>query len=77
MTAQAVSEAGAFSSSGSFGTIGMTRVCISETTIPAKASTATITFGFGGEDAVVSAGRVGVSGMAGLRLSRQVGGSPG
>ena len=44
MTAQAVSDAEASSSFGSSGTIGMTRVCISETTMPAKASTATTAF---------------------------------
>lgn len=48
VTAQAVSDAGAFRRLGSSGTIGMTRVCISETTIPPKASTATTTFGRGG-----------------------------
>ncbi|GHA18008.1 hypothetical protein GCM10010303_30130 [Streptomyces purpurascens] len=35
---------------GSSGTIGMTRVCISETTIPAKASTPTTAFDLGGAD---------------------------
>jgi hypothetical protein len=33
---------------GSSGTIGMTRVCMSETTIPAKARTPTTAFGLGG-----------------------------
>ncbi|GAA0287374.1 hypothetical protein GCM10009540_03300 [Streptomyces turgidiscabies] len=68
MTAQAVSDAGAFRSFGSSGTIGMTRVCISETTIPARASTATTAFGLGGADVPAPAGRVRALDMAeGLR----------
>ncbi|GGN26667.1 hypothetical protein GCM10011578_061400 [Streptomyces fuscichromogenes] len=67
MTAQAVSEAGAFSRVGSSGTIGMTRVCISETTIPARASTATTAFDLGGAGVPAAAGRVRASDMgAGL-----------
>ncbi|GGX18675.1 hypothetical protein GCM10010321_36580 [Streptomyces chartreusis] len=65
MTAQAVSEAGASSSFGSSGTIGMTSVCISETTIPAKASTATTAFDRGGAPAPASAGGAGAWDMAG------------
>ncbi|GAB2959401.1 hypothetical protein GCM10023080_019250 [Streptomyces pseudoechinosporeus] len=57
MTAQAVSDAGAFRRVGNSGTIGMTRVCINETTIPPKASTATTTFGRGGAAAPVVAVR--------------------
>ncbi|GAA2763643.1 hypothetical protein GCM10010103_26840 [Streptomyces paradoxus] len=57
MTAQAVSEAGALSSRGSSGTIGMTRVCISETTIPPKARTATTALARGAGGSPVSAGR--------------------
>jgi hypothetical protein len=64
VTAQAVSEAGASRSFGSSGTMGMTSVCISETTIPARASTATTAFGFGADDPA-SAGRARVSDMAG------------
>ncbi|GAA5167583.1 hypothetical protein GCM10023214_41990 [Amycolatopsis dongchuanensis] len=45
MIAHVVSPADAPSSPGSTGTSGITRVCISETTIPPKASTATTTFG--------------------------------
>ncbi|CAM5661522.1 hypothetical protein STENM36S_01627 [Streptomyces tendae] len=47
VTAQAASEADASRSFGSSGMIGITRVCISATTIPARASTATTAFGRG------------------------------
>ncbi len=47
VTAQAASEADASRSFGSSGMIGMTRVCMSATTIPARASTATTAFGRG------------------------------
>ncbi|GAA2404858.1 hypothetical protein GCM10010255_44150 [Streptomyces coeruleofuscus] len=67
MTAQAAFDAEASRYLGSSGTIGMTRVCISETTTPARASTATTAFGLGGALDPVSAWRATVSDMAGLR----------
>ncbi|GAA3997050.1 hypothetical protein GCM10022232_37520 [Streptomyces plumbiresistens] len=71
MTAQAVSEAGASRSRGRSGTIGMTRVCISETTIPAKASTATTAFDLGGASLPASAGLARASDMRSLRRRRE------
>jgi hypothetical protein len=47
VSAQVVSAAEAPRSAGSLGTSGMTRVCISETTIPANASTTTTGFARG------------------------------
>jgi hypothetical protein len=45
---QVVSAGSAWRSSGSWGTSGITRVCMSETTMPPRASTTTTTFGRGG-----------------------------
>lgn len=64
VTAQMVFDAEASRSFGSSGTIGMTRVCISETTIPARASTATTAFDFAGAEPPTSADRARASGMA-------------
>lgn len=50
VTAQAAFDAEASRYFGSSGTIGITRVCISETTIPAKARTATTAFDLGGAE---------------------------
>lgn len=48
MTAQVVSDAEAPTSVGNWGTSGITKVCMSETTIPARASTTTMVFARGG-----------------------------
>lgn len=48
VTTQAVPVAGASRSRGSSGTSGITSVCISETTIPVRASTTTTAFVLGG-----------------------------
>ena len=55
--AQMVSDALAFRSVGSWGISGITRVCISETTIPEKASTITTAVGRGGADAPTGSAR--------------------
>lgn len=52
VTTQAAFDGEACRYSGSSGTIGMIRVCISEITIPARASTATTAFGLGGPGGV-------------------------
>ncbi|GAA3163382.1 hypothetical protein GCM10020255_047680 [Rhodococcus baikonurensis] len=57
VTAHAVSDAGAFRYSGRCGMIGMTSVCMSETTMPENASTATTAVVAG--DFVVCGGVVG------------------
>ncbi len=64
VTAHAVFDAEAFRYFGNSGMIGMTRVCISETTIPAKASTATTAFDLDGAEEPASAGRARASDMA-------------
>ncbi|GAB3172640.1 hypothetical protein GCM10027162_15410 [Streptomyces incanus] len=69
--AQAVSDAEAFRYVGSCPTIGMTRVCISETTMPLKASTATTALDLGGADSPAAAGRVGASDMRELSVVAQ------
>ncbi|GAA3780349.1 hypothetical protein GCM10022206_19190 [Streptomyces chiangmaiensis] len=72
MTAQAVSADEPCRSFGSSGTIGITRVCISETTMPPKASTATRAFDLGTADVPAPAGRAGASGMAGASVGVQM-----
>ncbi|GAB2812254.1 hypothetical protein GCM10027073_50530 [Streptomyces chlorus] len=69
--AQAVSDAEAFRNFGSCPTIGMTSVCISETTMPPKARTATTALGLGGADSLASAGRMGASDMRELSVVAQ------
>lgn len=63
VTAHAVFDAEASRSFGSSGTIGMTRVCISETTMPAKARTATTAVDLGGAEPSASVGRARASDM--------------
>jgi hypothetical protein len=67
--AQAVSDAGALSSSGSFGTSGMTSVCMSETTTPANASTGTTTPVRGAwEPTVLCSGSSGTAAASGIEI---------
>ncbi|GAA2696215.1 hypothetical protein GCM10010428_76970 [Actinosynnema pretiosum subsp. pretiosum] len=68
MIAQAVSAGSAFSSFGNCGTRGITTVCMSETTIPVKASTQTTVFAPGGAE-----GAAGVCGRALDMVSRPSG----
>ncbi|GGW45040.1 hypothetical protein GCM10010340_23910 [Streptomyces griseoloalbus] len=72
MTAQAVSDAEAFRSCGSCPTIGITRVCISETTMPPKASTATTAVGWGGGAVPAAADRSSASDMKEVSVVTQV-----